>query len=151
MPLLQLRQSHGKLRLSFSAPQQSLIVGALRFGIEEGGLLHRCKEDRLSLLAAQTCVDESSFKEQVVYVGQPGPSYKLSCPLELSQGQSPAKLNLTWQKNCQPLLAQEGKAYLEFSSLSFEDQGNYTCTQQGSSTASFTVHLIVKGKYYFNE
>lgn len=104
-----------------------------------------CDCDKTSLAAAaQTCVDGSSFKEQVVYVGQRGPSYKLSCPLEFSQGQSPTKLNLTWQKNCQPLLAQEGKAYLEFSSLSFEDQGNYTCTQQGSSTASFTVHLIVK-------
>ncbi|XP_044050378.1 single Ig IL-1-related receptor [Siniperca chuatsi] len=96
------------------------------------------------LAVAQTCVDESRFKEQVLYVGQQGPPYRLNCPLELVQTQSSPQLKLTWQKDCEQLLAQEGKTYLEFSSLSLKDQGNYTCVQQGNSTASFTVRLIVK-------
>ncbi|XP_051236671.1 single Ig IL-1-related receptor [Dicentrarchus labrax] len=93
--------------------------------------------DKTFLATAQTCVDESRFKEQVLYVGQQGPPYQLNCPLE-------PQLTLTWQKDCQQLLTQEGKAYVEFASLSSEDQGNYTCMQQGNSTASFTVRLIVK-------
>lgn len=92
-------------------------------------------------------MDEGRFKEQVLYVGRQGPSYRLNCPLELVQPQSSPQLKLTWQKDCQQLLAQEGKTYLEFASLSLEDQGNYTCVQQGNSTASFTVRLVVKGKY----
>uniref|UniRef100_UPI0037E96208 single Ig IL-1-related receptor n=1 Tax=Semicossyphus pulcher TaxID=241346 RepID=UPI0037E96208 len=94
--------------------------------------------------AAQTCVDESRFKEQVVFVGQQGPPYQLNCPLELVTTQNSSQLKLSWQKDCQQLLAQEGKAYLQFASLGVEDQGNYTCMQQGNSTASYTVHLIVK-------
>lgn len=90
-------------------------------------------------------MDESRFKEQVLYVGQQGPPHRLNCPLELV----PPQLKLTWQKDCQQLPAQDGKAFLEFGSLSLEDQGNYTCMQQDNSTASFTVRLIVKGKYCF--
>lgn len=93
-------------------------------------------------------MDESRFKEQVLYVGQQKPPYRLDCPLELVQPQSSPQLNLTWQKDCQELGAQEGKASLEFSSLSLEDQGNYTCMRQDNSTASFTVCLLVKGTYY---
>ncbi|XP_070762772.1 single Ig IL-1-related receptor [Enoplosus armatus] len=100
--------------------------------------------DKTSLAAAQTCVDESRFKEQVLYMGQKGPPYRLNCSLELVQPQTSPQLKLTWQKDCQQLLTQEGKAYLEFTSLSLEDQGNYTCVQQGNSTASSTVRLIVK-------
>lgn len=93
-------------------------------------------------------MDESGFKEEVVYVGQQGPPYRLNCPLEPLQPPSSPQPRLSWQKDCQQLHNQEGKAYLEFARLSIEDQGNYTCMQQGNSTASFTVHLIVKGKYY---
>ncbi|XP_073327513.1 single Ig IL-1-related receptor isoform X1 [Pagrus major] len=100
--------------------------------------------DKTFHAAAQTCVDESRFKEQVLYVGQQTPPYRLNCPLELVQPQSSPQLKLTWQKDCQQLVAQEGKASLEFSSLSLEDQGNYTCMRQDNSTASFTVRLIVK-------
>lgn len=92
-------------------------------------------------VAAQTCLDGSRFFEQVVYVGQPGPAYHLKCPLEL---QNSSQVKLSWQKDCQQLLDQEGKTYLEFRSLRVEDQGNYTCVQQGNSSASFTVQLIVK-------
>ncbi|XP_062245810.1 single Ig IL-1-related receptor [Platichthys flesus] len=92
-----------------------------------------------SLLShAQTCVDESRFKEQVVYTGQQGPPYRLICPL------APLPPRLTWQKDCQQLHHQEGNASLEFTRLSLEDQGNYTCMQQGNGTASFTVRLVVK-------
>ena len=90
---------------------------------------------------AQTCVDESRFKEQVMYTGQQGPPHQLNCPLE------PLPPRLTWQKDCQQLHPQKGKAYLEFTHLTLEDQGNYTCRQQGNSSASFTVRLVVKGKY----
>lgn len=100
--------------------------------------------DKTFLAAAQNCVDESRFKEQVLYVGQQEPPYRLNCSLELAQQQSSPQFNLTWQKDCQQLLAQDGKAYLEFTSLSLEDQGNYTCVLQSNSTASFTVRLIVK-------
>lgn len=100
-----------------------------------------CEWDKTFLAVAQSCVDESRLKEQVLHLGQQQPPYQLNCPLEL--GQAP-QLNLTWQKDCQQLPAQEEKAYLEFASLTFEDQGNYTCVQQGNSTASFTVRLIIK-------
>lgn len=97
------------------------------------------KWDRTFLADAQTCVDGSELKEQVLYVKQL--PYRLNCPLELQSSPQP---KLTWQRNCQQLPTQENKTYLEFSSLSSEDQGNYTCTQQGNSTASFTVRLVVK-------
>ncbi|KAM9352567.1 single Ig IL-1-related receptor [Symphorus nematophorus] len=101
--------------------------------------------DRSFLTAAHTCVDESRFKEQVLLGGQQEPPYRLNCSLERVQPQGSPQLQLTWQKDCQQLHAHDGKAYLEFTSLSSEDQGNYTCVQQqGNSTASFTVHLIVK-------
>lgn len=82
-------------------------------------------------------------------MGQHGPPYRLNCPLEVVRPRSSPQPRLIWQKDCQQLLAQEGKAHLEFTSLSLGDQGNYTCVQQGNSTASFTVRLIVKGKYCF--
>ncbi|XP_019109540.2 single Ig IL-1-related receptor [Larimichthys crocea] len=100
--------------------------------------------DKSLFAAAQSCVDESRFKEQVLYVGQQWPPYRLNCPLELVQSQSSPQLKLTWQKDCQQFPTQEGKAYVEFASLSFQDQGNYTCVQQGNSTTSSTVRLIVK-------
>lgn len=93
------------------------------------------------IVIGQTCVDESSFKEQVVYLGQQGHSYTLQCPL---QTQSFPQTLLTWQKNCRQLQNQEGKAFLKFSNITFEDQGNYTCMQRGNNTPSFTVHLVVK-------
>ncbi|XP_068578551.1 single Ig IL-1-related receptor [Cebidichthys violaceus] len=99
------------------------------------------KWDKSVLAEAQSCVDESRFKEQVLYVGQQGPPYRLKCPLE---PQSSLRPQLTWQKDCQQLPAQVGKAYLEFDKLTLQDQGNYTCMQQSNSTASFTVRLIVK-------
>ncbi|XP_040893977.1 single Ig IL-1-related receptor [Toxotes jaculatrix] len=96
--------------------------------------------DKSFFTVAQTCVDESKFKEQVLYVGQQEPPYRLNCPLE------PFQSRMTWQKDCQELHNQVGKTYLEFANLNLEDQGNYTCVQQGNSTstASFTVRLIVK-------
>nr|QQD79860.1 single Ig IL-1R-related protein [Trachinotus ovatus] len=100
--------------------------------------------DRTFLTAAQTCVDESRFKEQVLYVRPQGPPYRLHCPLEPFQTQSSPHPQLIWQKDCQPLHNQEGRAYLEFIDLNVEDQGNYTCLQKDNSTASFTVRLIVK-------
>ncbi|MEQ2164818.1 hypothetical protein GOODEAATRI_010601, partial [Goodea atripinnis] len=72
------------------------------------------------------CVDESRFKEQVVYLGQQGPSYVLQCPLQTLQPQSFPQTLFMWQKDCQQLQNQEGKAFLEFSSISLQDQGNYT-------------------------
>ncbi|KAM9854978.1 single Ig IL-1-related receptor [Aulostomus maculatus] len=97
-----------------------------------------------SLAVAQTCVDWGSFKEQVLYLGQRGPPYRLTCPLGDVQPQNAPQTELSWLKDCQPLDTQRGKAYLEFVGLSLEDQGNYTCLQQGNSTASFTVRLVVK-------
>ncbi|KAF7658626.1 hypothetical protein LDENG_00009890 [Lucifuga dentata] len=100
---------------------------------------------------AQSCVDEGRFKEQVLYVGQ-GPPYRLYCPLD----QPHPQFQLTWLKDClqlpgsslfspaPDLIIQEGSAFLEFPSLSFMDQGNYTCMDRGNSTASFTVRLTVK-------
>ncbi|KAK2917749.1 single Ig IL-1-related receptor isoform X1 [Channa argus] len=100
--------------------------------------------DTSFLTVAQTCVDESRYREQVLYVGQQKPPYNLSCPLEPLQPQNTPQIQLIWQKDCQQIPSQEGKTYLEFASFSYEDQGNYTCMQQGNTTASFTVHLIVK-------
>ncbi|TNN87040.1 Single Ig IL-1-related receptor [Liparis tanakae] len=99
------------------------------------------KWDKSILAEAQSCVDESRFKEQLLYVGQQRPPYRLNCPLE---PQSSVQPQLTWQKDCQPLPTQGGKAYLEFASLALQDQGNYTCMQQSNSSASFTLRLIVK-------
>lgn len=82
----------------------------------------------------------------MLYVGKP--PYRLNCPLELQSSPQP---KLSWLMNCQGLLTQEDKTYVEFSNLSLANQGNYTCMQQGNSTASFTVRLIVKGEYYFHE
>ncbi|XP_038147215.1 single Ig IL-1-related receptor [Cyprinodon tularosa] len=92
----------------------------------------------------QACVDDGGFKEQVVYLGQQRPLYVLKCPLLTAQPQSFPPTLLSWLRDCQQLQDQDGKAFLEFSSLSLQDQGNYTCMQQGNSTASFTVRLIVK-------
>ncbi|XP_041852235.1 single Ig IL-1-related receptor [Melanotaenia boesemani] len=94
--------------------------------------------------AGQICVDESRFKEQVVYVGQQGLPYRLLCPLESAQPKNTSKIQLTWQKDCLQLQKQDGKTFLEFTSVRLEDQGNYTCMQQGNSTTSFTVRLIIK-------
>lgn len=93
-------------------------------------------------------MDENRVKEEVLFAGQQEPPYRLSCPLELGPSLNSPLLKLAWQKDCQPLPTQDGKAYLEFANLSLEDQGNYTCVHQGNSTASFTVRLIVKGTYY---
>lgn len=95
-------------------------------------------------------MDESRVKEEVLFAGQQEPPYQLNCPLELGPSPSSPLLKLAWQKDCQQLSTQGGKAYLEFATLSFEDQGNYTCMHQGNSTASFTVRLIVKGTHYFH-
>lgn len=104
-------------------------------------MFSRIVKHSVSFFLGQTCVDERSFKEQVVYLGHP---YTLQCPL---QTQSLPQTLLTWQKNCRQLQNQEGKAFLKFSSITLEDQGNYTCMQQGNNTPSFTVHLVVKGEY----
>ncbi|KAG7522161.1 single Ig IL-1-related receptor [Solea senegalensis] len=95
-----------------------------------------------SLTVAQTCVDERKLKEQVLNEGEQKPPFHLNCPLETIQPQQ--SIQLTWQKDCQRLHNQDGNVSLEFTSLKLEDQGNYTCMQQGNSSASFTVHLIVK-------
>ncbi|KAK2842378.1 hypothetical protein Q5P01_012578 [Channa striata] len=100
--------------------------------------------DESFLTFAQTCVDESRYKEQVLSVGQQGPPFHLNCPLQPLQPQNASQIQLIWQKDCQQIHSQEGKTYLEFASLGLEDQGNYTCMLKGNSTASFTVHLIVK-------
>lgn len=86
---------------------------------------------------AQSCVDEKNLKEQVVYVGQQRPPYELRCPLE-------PQIQLTWLKDCVRLDTQKEKTYLEFPSVSSEDQGNYTCVNHSNSTTSYTVRLIVK-------
>ncbi|XP_014867669.1 PREDICTED: single Ig IL-1-related receptor [Poecilia mexicana] len=104
-------------------------------------LLIICGISNKAIVIGQTCVEESRFKEQVVYLG---PSYELQCPLQTLQPQSLPRSLWTWQKDCQPLQNQEGNGFLKFSSIRLEDQGNYTCTQQGNSTPSFTVRLVVK-------
>ncbi|XP_068595575.1 single Ig IL-1-related receptor [Brachionichthys hirsutus] len=101
--------------------------------------------DKTFLAAAETCVDVSPFKEQVFYLGQHSPAYRLDCPLEPPQLLDAPRLNMNWLKGCQQLPDREGKAFLEFANLTLEDQGNYTCVlHQGNTTASFTVGLIVK-------
>ncbi|XP_035762976.1 single Ig IL-1-related receptor isoform X3 [Neolamprologus brichardi] len=95
--------------------------------------------DRGLLAVGQTCVDESRFKEQAAFVGHP---YQLQCPLKIVQ--STSQTQLTWQKDCVQLPTNESKIYLDFNSLSLEDQGNYTCKQQSNSTVTFTVRLLVK-------
>ncbi|XP_068169419.1 single Ig IL-1-related receptor [Antennarius striatus] len=91
---------------------------------------------------AQSCVDVNQFREQVGYLRQ---AYWLTCPLEPPKLLSSPHLNMTWLKGCQQLPDLEGKVYLEFSNLSMEDQGNYTCVlRQDNTSASFTLHLIVK-------
>lgn len=99
------------------------------------------------LKSGQSCVNESRFKEQVLHVRQPGPSYSLQCPLRPVQSQNAPVVQLAWLKDCQQLPKQVGKTSLEFSSVSLKDQGNYTCIQQGNDAASFTVRLVVKGEY----
>lgn len=89
-------------------------------------------------------MDESRFKEQAAFVGHP---YQLQCPLKIVQ--STSQTQLTWQKDCVQLPTNESKIYLDFNSLSLEDQGNYTCKQQSNSTVTFTVRLLVKGKVIF--
>lgn len=101
----------------------------------------------LLFVLGQSCVNERSFKDQVLYIGQHGSSYSLQCPLQSVQSQNEPKIQLTWLKDCQQLSKQVGKASLEFSSISLKDKGNYTCILQGNSTLSFTVRLIVKGEH----
>uniref|UniRef100_H2U6V5 Single immunoglobulin and toll-interleukin 1 receptor (TIR) domain n=1 Tax=Takifugu rubripes TaxID=31033 RepID=H2U6V5_TAKRU len=96
--------------------------------------------NRSFLAAAQSCVDESRVQEHVVAAGPQEPPYRLNCPLE-----PPSPLfKPAWQKDCRRLPGQDGKAYLDFASVSLEDQGNYTCVHQGNSSASFTQRLLVK-------
>ncbi|XP_061577665.1 single Ig IL-1-related receptor [Cololabis saira] len=90
------------------------------------------------LVHGQTCVNESSYAEQVLDVGRP---YELRCPVI---SQSSPEVQPTWQKNCLQLPDQDGKTFLQFAGVGVEDQGNYTCTQKGNVTVSFTVNLIVK-------
>ncbi|XP_075995692.1 single Ig IL-1-related receptor [Genypterus blacodes] len=96
---------------------------------------------------AQHCVDESRLEETALHPGQ-GPPYRLYCPLDLAQ--------VTWLKECKPLpepspsspdpvpASQDGRAFLEFSSLILLHQGNYTCIDERNRTASYTVRLTVK-------
>ncbi|KAF7224261.1 single Ig IL-1-related receptor isoform X2 [Nothobranchius furzeri] len=92
----------------------------------------------------QSCVDEGRFKEHVLYAGQQEPSYILKCPLQPALSQSVPEIQLTWLKDCQQLQKQVGKNFLEFTSVSIKDEGNYTCMQEGNGTALFTVRLKVK-------
>lgn len=100
--------------------------------------------DTTSLAVGQTCVDGSGFKEQVLYLGKEKLPYRLQCPLDPAQLNGFPQTQLTWQKDCQQFHNQEGKPYLEFTTLSLEDQGNYTCIRDGNGTSKFTVRLIVK-------
>ncbi|XP_029010051.1 single Ig IL-1-related receptor [Betta splendens] len=99
--------------------------------------------DKGFFTAAQTCVDEGRFKEQRVHVGQQAPPYQLDCPLQPVQPEGP-RIQFTWQKDCKQIRGPLGETFLEFANIRSEDEGNYTCTQPGNSSASFTVHLIVK-------
>lgn len=94
-----------------------------------------------SVSAAQACVDEARVQEHAVSAGPQVPPYRLNCPL------GPAPPQTAWLKGCRQLPAEYGKPYLEFSSVSLEDRGNYTCVLQGDSTASFTLRLTVEGTY----
>lgn len=100
-----------------------------------------------SVCAAQPCVDEARVRERAVSAGPQEPPYRLHCPLEPAPSPGSPLLRTAWQKDCRQLPAQDGRAYLEFASVSVEDQGNYTCVRQGNSTASFTLRLTVEGKY----
>ncbi|KAM4619408.1 single Ig IL-1-related receptor [Polymixia lowei] len=106
------------------------------------------------IVDAQSCVEEQRFTEQVLYLGE-GLPHRLNCPLETLQ--TSRQLQLTWLKDClqlpgpnspsspaQVLLTQKGMAFLEFPSLSFKDQGNYTCMVRDNGTVSFTVRLTIK-------
>nr|XP_057931132.1 single Ig IL-1-related receptor [Doryrhamphus excisus] len=94
---------------------------------------------------AQACVDEGRFVEHIVSEGQQDPPYRLNCSLESAQhAQDDPRAHMNWLKNCQHLDTQQGTAYLDFVSITLGDAGNYTCLQPGNSTASYTVHLIVK-------
>lgn len=99
--------------------------------------------------AAQTCVDEARVQQHVVSVGPQEPPYRLTCPLEPALSLGSPLFRTAWQKDCRQLPAQDGKAYLEFASVSLEDQGNYTCVHQGNSSASFTLRLTVEGTYLY--
>lgn len=100
-----------------------------------------------SVSAAQTCVDEARVQEHAVSVGPQEPPYRLNCPLEPAPSSGSPLFQTAWQKDCRQLPAQNGKPYLEFASVSLEDQGNYTCVPQGNSTASYTLRLTVEGTY----
>ncbi|XP_061891949.1 single Ig IL-1-related receptor isoform X1 [Entelurus aequoreus] len=94
---------------------------------------------------AQACVDEGRFVEHVVYDGQQDLPYRLNCSLQLDQhDQDDTQPQLAWLKDCQQLDTQQGTSYLQFASITLGDAGNYTCMQPGNSSASFTVHLVVK-------
>ncbi|XP_077424862.1 single Ig IL-1-related receptor [Vanacampus margaritifer] len=91
------------------------------------------------------CVDEDHFEEHVLYAGQQDPPYRLNCSLEsIPHDQGDPRPQLTWLKDCQLLSAQQGNYYLEFTNVSLEAGGNYTCFLPGNSTASFTVRLVVQ-------
>ncbi|XP_061630660.1 single Ig IL-1-related receptor [Phyllopteryx taeniolatus] len=97
------------------------------------------------LAHAQGCVDESHFEEHLLDAGQRDPPYWLNCSLEeVPHAQGDPRPRLTWLKDCLPLGAQQGNYSLEFRNISSEAGGNYTCLRSGNSTASFTVHLVVK-------
>lgn len=85
-----------------------------------------------SLVIAQTCVDRGRFTEKVLIAGDQFPPYRLQCPLY-----PPSK---TWLKDCVEL-GSKTESYLEFVSVSVEDQANYTCVK---GKLSYTVNLIVK-------
>lgn len=86
---------------------------------------------------ALSCVDGDRLIEQVLPEGQQHPPYRLQCPLNPQH-------QLTWLKDCEYLDTQKEKPYLEFPSVSKEDQGNYTCVNGTNSTVSYTVRLIIK-------
>lgn len=100
-----------------------------------------------SVSAAQTCVDEARVQEHAVSAGLQEPPYRLNCPLEPAPSSGSPPYQTAWQKDCRQLPAQDGRRFLEFASVSPEDQGNYTCVHQGNSTASYTLRLIVEGTY----
>lgn len=103
-------------------------------------LLTGLSSGQTSSPVALSCVDGGRLEEQVLFVGQQRPPFHLNCSLE---GLQVHNSSLTWQKDCEPLHGQDGKAYLEFPFLTVEDQGNYTCTPQTNRDA-FTVRLVVK-------
>uniref|UniRef100_A0A3P9ITG1 Single immunoglobulin and toll-interleukin 1 receptor (TIR) domain n=1 Tax=Oryzias latipes TaxID=8090 RepID=A0A3P9ITG1_ORYLA len=100
--------------------------------------------NRTFFVTGQSCVNESQFEEQVVYVGQRALPYRLQCPLKSVPPQSSAQIQITWLKDCREFPSQVTQTFLDFPSIRFEDEGNYTCVVQDNSTAPFTVHLRVK-------